>query len=170
MGELNQIKLKMFAFTDTQHSATSIEIDSSTPFLAASDGDLSLLQKSLKHLNVPASITDTNGLTPLHSAASYNQLSIIRWLLTQSDVNINAKDNDGDTPLHHCDHSDAARILIEEGNVDVSIRNSDGKTALEMKLEELKELDVAMDGDDDDDDDDEEKVSLEELVAYLKTI
>ncbi len=156
----------MFAFTDTQHSAASAEIDSSTPFLAASDGDLSLLQNSLKHLNVPASIADTNGLTPLHSAASYNQITIIRWLLTQSDVNINATDNDGDSPLHHCDHADTARILIEEGNVDASIRNSEGKTALEVKLEELKELDTEMDGDDDE----EEKVSLEELVGYLKTI
>lgn len=153
----------MFAFSTPQEATTTI--DSSTPFVAASDGNLSLLQQSLASLSVPASVTDSNGLTPLHSAVSYNQIDVIRWLLTQN-VDVNAKDNDGDTPLHHCDHATAAKVLIEEGNADCKAKNLEGKMALETKDEELREMNMGME---EGDSDDEDKTSLEELVAYLKT-
>ena len=155
----------MFAFSsDTQQ--ITVEIDSSTPFVSASDGNLSLLQKSLSDLNVPASIADTNGLTPLHSAASYNQIEVIRWLLTQN-VDVNSRDNDGDTPLHHCDHANAAKILVEEGKADYRMKNSEGKTVLQMKEEEAMEMGSAMEGGDSDD---EDLAALDELIGYLKTL
>lgn len=154
--------MSTFAF-GCSHRA-DVEIDESTPFIAASDGDLNLLELSLKTLNVSPTLTDDNGLTPLHNAASYNQHEIIRWLLNQN-VNVNAQDSDGDTPLHHCDHLNAAQILIEEGKADNKLKNNDGKTPLELKEDELKEM-TEMDEDDDDDD----AENLKQLVQYLKAL
>jgi ankyrin repeat protein len=142
------------------------EIDESTPFVAASDGDLTLLQKSLVQLNVPPGVTDDNGLTPLHNAVSYNQAEVIRWLLGQN-VNVDAQDSDGDTPLHHCDNIEAAKILIQEGKASYMIQNSEGKTPLQLKEEELKEALDAMDEGDSDDGDTE---NLDKLIGYLKSL
>jgi|EP00979_Chaetoceros_neogracilis_P001950 ankyrin repeat protein len=154
----------MFAFSQEQQD--SGEIDSSTPFIAASDGDLALLQQSLRHLSVPATVTDTNGITPLHSAASYNQIEVMRWLFNQN-VNVNAKDNDGDAPIHHCDTMSAAKILMEEGKADYKITNNEGKTVVQVKEEELKESGKAME---EEDSDDEDMKALDELVGYLKSL
>lgn len=89
---------------------------------------------------------------------------MIQWLLglnTDSIViDVNAKDGDGDTPLHHCDDVDTAKILIGAG-ADTTIKNFDGKTALEVKQEDLDE------GDDEDDSDDEDRSKLKELVEFL---
>jgi len=177
----------MFAFLNNLHESNG-QIDSSTPFIAASDGDLNLLQQSLAHLSAPATIADTNGLTPLHAAASYNHLDIVRWLFTQN-VDVNATDSDGDTPLHHCENASAAKVLVEEGRADYTIKNSEGQTALEVKEEELQDMgigidlgehegvkvSVAMDEQegaamDEQEGDDEEKAALDELVGYLKTL
>lgn len=154
----------MFAFSNQQPN--SEEIDSSTPFVAASDGDLALLQKSLQHLSLPATVADSNGLTLLHSAASYNQIEVIRWVLSQPNIDVNAKDSDGDTPLHHCDQMSAAKILVEEAKVDYRIKNSDGQTALQVKEEEANEMGGEMDVDEED----EDFKNLEELVGYLRSL
>lgn len=142
------------------------EIDESTPFVAASDGDLTLLQQALVKLNVPPGVKDDNGLTPLHNAVSYNQPEVIRWLLGQN-VNVNAQDSDGDTPLHHCDNVEAARILIQEGNADYKIQNSKGKTALQLKEEEFKD---AADDMDEGESDNEDTENLDALIGYLKSL
>ena len=149
-----------------QQETTSEEIDSSTPFIAASDGDLALLQKSIAHLSVPTTTTDTNGLTLLHAAASYNQVGVMRWLLTQS-VDVNATDNDGDTPIHHCDQMIAAKILVEEGKADYKVKNKEGQTAVQVKEEELKDIGNSME---EGDSDDEDMTNLDELVGYLKSL
>ena len=155
------------------------KIDESTPFIAASDGDLTLLQQSLTHLSINANIADTNGLTPLHSASSYNQIEVMKWLFTQQQQQqqphvtiINAVDNDGDTPLHHCDQLEAVMLLVSAG-ADYTIRNKDGDTVLETKEEELREYYSSNDcttfgGDVDDLEDDEEVVNLNKIIKYLR--
>jgi ankyrin repeat protein len=158
----------MFAFSlnNNPSASSNIEIDSSTPFIAASNGELALLQQSLSHLSAPATIADTNGLTPLHSAASYSQIEVMRWLFAQT-VDVNAKDSDGDTPLHHCDNVSAAKILVEEGRADYKTKNGEGKTAAEMKQEEVIEMGFGME---EDMDDNEDMANLDELVGYLKSL
>lgn len=86
---------------------------------------------------------------------------MIQWLLNDKSIDVNAKDSDGDTPLHHCDDVDSAKMLIEAG-ADHSMKNNDGKTALEIKVEDLEE------GDEDDDSDDEDRAKLKELIDYLQ--
>jgi ankyrin repeat protein len=157
----------MFAFSNAPQP---YEIDASTPFVAASDGDLDLLKQSLAHLSIPVTISDSNGLTLLHSAASYDQREIMEWLLLTQNVNVNAKDNDGDTPLHHCDQVNAARMLIDEGKADYRIKNNEGQTALDLKKEELQELKDSMEEDDENGDVDDDLEALEELVQYLSSL
>jgi ankyrin repeat protein len=138
-------------------------IDESTPWVAAGDGDLELLKKALSILNVPVNAADSNGFTFVHAAAAYNQIHVLLWLVHQEGCNVNVQDSDGDTPLHHCDRVDAARVLVEEGGAIVSLPNNDGMTALQQKVEELKELEQ----DEEVDRNDEDFIQLKELVEYL---
>ena len=145
----------------------STEIDSSTPWVAAGDGNLSLLQISIKQLGLSPDAADSNGFTFLHAACGYCRIEVIRWLLglnkESSTIDINARDGDGDTPLHHCDDAVSAKMLIE-GGADNNMKNDEGKSPLDVKEEELHE------GDDEDDSDDEDRGKLKELVSYLKSL
>ena len=129
-------------FQSQQHQ--SAQIDESTPWVAAGDGDLALLQSSLTQLGLSPNSADSNGFTFLHAACGYGRVEVIQWLLGLNKdevvVDVNAKDEDGHTPLHHCDDVVSAKLLIEAG-ADHTIRNNDGNTALEVKEEELEEGD-----------------------------
>lgn len=151
------------------HAGTSqsSEIDESTPWVAAGDGNLALLQESIAKLGLAPNASDSNGFTFLHAACGYAREDVIRWLLSlnkdSTTIDVNAKDADGDTPLHHCDDVNSAKLLIE-GGADFRIQNDEGLTALEVKEEELKEGDG-----DEEDSEDEDREKLKELVEYLKS-
>lgn len=153
-----------FAF---QAGQSATEVDASTPFVAAADGDLKLLQESIKQLGLYPNASDPNGFTFLHAACGYCRVEVIAWLLglnkDSPTVDINARDGDGDTPLHHCDDAVSAKMLIEAG-ADHRMKNDDGQTPLEVKEDELR------DGDEEEDSDDEDREKLKELVAYLKSL
>ena len=149
-------------------STQPTEIDASTPFVAAADGDLDLLQTSIKQLNLSANVVDSNGFTLLHAACGYCRIEVINWLLDLNNnetiiIDVNARDSDNDTPLHHCDDVESARILIEKGGADHQLTNNEGKTPLQSKEAELEE-------EDDDDSDDEDMDKLKQLVVYLKSL
>ncbi|KAK1737108.1 hypothetical protein QTG54_011975 [Skeletonema marinoi] len=148
-------------------SSQSAEIDESTPWVAAGDGNLALLQESIAKLGLAPNAADSNGFTFLHAACGYAREDVIQWLLGLNKdatiIDVNARDGDGDTPLHHCDDVNSAKLLIE-GGANFRLQNSEGSTALGVKEEELKE------GDDEDDDEDEDRQKLKELVEYLKSI
>ena len=137
----------------------------STPYIAAGDGNLELLQTSLQALNLSSNAADSNGFTFVHAAAAYNRLNVLRWLFTQDGVCVNAQDADGDTPLHHCDDVEAAKCLIEEGGADITITNANGYTAREAKEEELQE---DADDEEEEDSDDEDRQAMKDVVEYLK--
>mmetsp|Transcript_1307 Transcript_1307/g.2805 ORF Transcript_1307/g.2805 Transcript_1307/m.2805 type:complete len:168 (-) Transcript_1307:21-524(-) len=141
-------------------------IEESTPWVAAGDGDLALLRKAMQKLGLAPSAADNNGFTFVHAAAAYCRVDVLRWLLRQDGVDVNAADADGDTPLHHCDEKEVARILIEEGKADWSVRNAEGKTVRQAKEEELREGEQGAE----DDSDDEDVAKLRELVTYLKSL
>lgn len=140
------------------------EMDSSTPWMAASEGNLHLLQRSLSVMNVTGTLADENGYTLLHAAAAYAQSPIIEWLLLQQGIDVNATDNDGDSALHHTEDAMIAKLLVERGHINPSLQNSEGKTALQVKRDDLQELMQ------DEDDDSEEASKLRELIAYLSSI
>ena len=157
-----------FATSPQSSSQPPTNIDESTPFIAASDGDLHLLQQSLTHLSASVNIADSNGLTLLHSASSYNQIEVMRWLFTQN-ANVNARDSDGDTPLHHCDNVEAVKVLIEEGRADYRIKNEEGNDVLEVKEEELREY-FCNTKEEEMDSDDEDVENLKQITMYLRDL
>lgn len=149
-------------------SAAAATIDSSTPWVAAADGNMALLQQSLLELNLPVSAADeSQGYTLLQAAASYSQLPIMVWIVSQAKQDVkNQVDKDGDSALHYASTVAAAKFLVEQAGTDVNIRNSSGLTALDSKRQELNEL-LA---DEDTEDDDVDVVNLKALVEYLEPL
>ena len=140
-------------------------IDASTPWVAASDGNLSLMQTSLTQLQLSCTASDENGYTLLQAAASYSQIDVMKWLLSQR-INVNAIDNEGDTALHYATTVDAARFLSEVAKIDTTLKNAVGKSALDCKRDELNELLQ----DEDNDDQDEDFINLRAVVEYLSSL
>jgi len=159
-GSTNNNESSTFIFNQIMNSIPS---DSNNPWICATEGNLELLQTLIAQQNLSINEQDSNGFSFLHAAASYNQIPTVRWLLQQKSginpINVNIQDSDGDTPLHHCDTVDAARVLIEEGNVNFRTKNHEGKNALQVKEEELEDAD--------DSDDSSEIQELKRLIAYL---
>jgi Ankyrin repeats (3 copies) len=146
-------------------------IDNSTPWLAASDGNLQLMQQSLSTLNLSIDAVDENGYTLLQAAASYNNLHVLNWLLEESKLKglhsiVNAVDKEGDSALHYAEGLSAAKFLIEQAQIDVHIKNLDGKTALDTKSSELEE----MKRDEDYNEDDSDVVNLKDTIEYLSSL
>ena len=141
------------------------EIDSSTPWMAASEGNLALLQHCMQTRGVGVNAADENGYTLFHAASSYDQMEILSFLLSQN-VNVHAVDNDGDSALHHAGSAHTAQFLIQVAKVNPNLTNAEGKTALTAKSEEMNE----MMEDEDTEQDDEDLLKLKEIVAYLSSL
>ncbi len=129
--------------------------------IAAGDGDLETVRSLLPTLGI--NHCDVNGYTATHAAVSYNQLQVLQWLL-ESGADVNVRDIDGDTPLHHCELADVAAYLVSRG-ANHQVKNSEGKTALEAKLEEVMD-----ESSEDYDPEDEEQRNLGALISYLQTL
>ena len=148
-------------------------VDSSTPWVAAADGNLPLLQHALRQLNLPITATDENGYTLLQAAASYSQIPIVIWILEQAQLSteqrnalVNAVDNDGDSALHYASTASVAQFLVERVGIDTQLVNTSGCTALQSKSVELAELLQ----DEDTEDDDVDVIHLKETIAYLESV
>lgn len=141
-------------------------IEPSTPWTAAADGKLDLLQSSLSQLRLPVTATDENGYGFFHAAASYGHIPVLQWLLAQNRTIANVVDNEGDSALHYACTVDTAKLLLEVAGVSPDIKNQCGKTALEIKQEELQE----MMADEDYDEDDEDATNLRKMVEFLSSL
>ena len=162
---LHQHNMSGFGLGSASAAASDQPIDNSTPWVAAADGNLALVQSSLTTRNLPAGASDEHGYTLLQAAASYSHMNVLKWLLTQ-DIDVNAVDNEGDTALHYASTAEAARFLIEVAKVDQTIRNQGGRTALQSKREELEEMQL----DEDYDEDDQDAVNLRAVIGYLSSL
>jgi hypothetical protein len=153
------------------------DVDASTPWVAAADGNLPLLQRALHLLNLTVAAADDNqGYTLLQAAASYGQIPVLTWLLSQVQAKVagvpdvtqlaNAVDRDGDSALHYAGTAATARFLVVEAGIDVRLRNSVGLTALEAKRRELEEIMC----DEDFEEDDVDYLHAKEIVEYLQSL
>ena len=79
---------------------------------------------------------------------------------------MNAVDNEGDSALHYAGSLEAVQLLVEVGRAATQLRNRQGKTPLESKQEELKQLE----DDEDEDSDSEDILTLQKQVAYLSSL
>lgn len=84
--------------------------------------------------------TDDNGNTPLFVASKYGAVNCIKKLI-QLGANINHQNNVGDTSLHVVKHIEVVKLLLDT-KCDTSIKNNEGKTALEL-ANERNYLDIA---------------------------
>ncbi|KAG7340249.1 ankyrin repeat domain protein [Nitzschia inconspicua] len=163
----------------TGTTTTSAAMDASTPYVAAAEGNLQLLQESLKDVSV-TSLKDEQSYTLLQAAASYGQIEILQYLLSQLDRDnntntfssssmsyINTADKDGDTALHYAYTAETARLLVEQAHINIHAVNAEGRTALQDKQHELE---VYLEEEEDLEDDDEEAEILRALIQYLSSL
>ena len=149
-----------------QHQQQQSDIDSSTPWMAAADGNIALLQESLTLLQLPVTAADEIGYTLLHAASSYGHVELMQWLITRlprPNEDIHVVDQEGDTALHYASTVEACKILLMAG-IDPGRQNLAGKTAMEAKQEELQD----MIDDDDFEEDDIDALALRACIDYLQ--
>ena len=74
-----------------------------------------------------------DGWTPLHSACRWGNVEAASMLI-RSKADVNARTNSSQTPLHlasaNKDSKSVLELLLSQENIDISIENSVGETAL----------------------------------------
>ena len=75
----------MFGLISQAGKEEEQKVDESTPWMAAGDGDLKLLQRALSTLGLNAGAQDHNGYSLAHAASSYGHVEVLKWLVTQSE-------------------------------------------------------------------------------------
>jgi ankyrin repeat protein len=147
-------------------------VDASTPWVAAADGNLPLLEAALSHLQLTVNAQDENGYTFLQAAASYNRMHVLEWIVQQQQqqqppgADCSLVDADGDSALHYASTATVARFLVTTAGVNPNLLNGEGLTALQRKRQELEEAQQ----DEDFDEEDEDYQQLQALVAYLASL
>lgn len=105
-------------------------MSNANPFLLAADNSPALLPLLRENPSL-ASSQDEHGYSLVHAAASYNHLDLLRTLVRELKVDVNLKDEDDETALFVIETKDAAQVLVEELNADISHRGLEGLTARE---------------------------------------
>lgn len=108
-------------------------------FIASSDGRISDVEAFLA-TGVSVDSQDENGYSSLHGAAAWGHVKLVEILLRKYNCNIQIVDNDGDTCLHIVSDKATCALLLEMG-ADKSIRNNEGRLAIETAYVE-ESLDV----------------------------
>ena len=89
--------------------------------------------------------TDSDGLTPLHVAASKGNTKIVQ-ILVKKGADINGTDLHGLTPLHHAiqeNHSETIKLLVASG-AKINITNAKGESLLRSAIKCCKPKEIAL--------------------------
>lgn len=101
--------------------------------MEASPPDLRNKISILLSYNSDVNSKDTDGRTPLWTAASSGNEAVARLLLERDDVDVNSKDKEGQAPLWGAaryGHEAVARLLLEREDVDVNSKDMYEQTPL----------------------------------------
>jgi ankyrin repeat protein len=108
-------------------------------YVAAEAGKEDIVEALIGCERVGLEIPDVNGTTPLGIAADRNHEGVVRLLLGASrPADPNARDEDGQTPLFNAafyGHLRVVELLLNAPGIDLQLERSDGKTALQIALE-----------------------------------
>ncbi|KAB5535182.1 hypothetical protein GE09DRAFT_353994 [Coniochaeta sp. 2T2.1] len=105
------------------------------PYLLAADNPAALVDLLRQDPSI-ASSQDEHGYSLIHAAASYNHLDLLRTLVREYNVPVDLRDEDGETALFVVESVNAAKVLIDELDLDPKIKNDEGQTAPEKIREE----------------------------------
>ena len=86
------------------------------------------IARTLIHYGANINVRNKHGRTSLHYAAWVGNTNMVGILLGLG-ANVNGVDNFGNTPLHLAAYVSTVRLLLEKG-ADITIRRTDGSTAL----------------------------------------
>jgi hypothetical protein len=111
-------------------------------------GKLEVAQYLVDCENADVDHQDLKGWTILHHSVHQGRLDFVRWILCRTNASVDIRDLDGETPLHKLKSVnfnaregeklnpnvmfEILRLLIEEGEADVSATNHDGHTFLQL--------------------------------------
>jgi hypothetical protein len=101
------------------------------------------VDRVLGFLGTAADQPDENGYTALMAAVAYRHAHLAEVLLGRG-AKLNVKDGEGNTALHHCDSIDCLQLLLAKG-ANLNLKNNAGETALDVKKEDLRELEEEAD-------------------------
>lgn len=110
--------------------------DENALHIAADLGPKSLIEKLLER-GADAKFKDSDGNTALHRAVTYNTIDVVRTLLKDGISEVNALNSNNESAvflaLKRVGSSSFIQVLSENG-ADLNIKNSAGKTALDLAL------------------------------------
>lgn len=102
-------------------------------FEALRNGDTAAVSKVLQ----ADGEANLQGTTVLHLAIQCADQHVVEYVLTKHALDVNARDKDGNTPLHiaaQLGRVSIVKLLLDQPNINDSITNYHGKTALDSTL------------------------------------
>ena len=85
----------------------------------------------INECNCDIMVTDTNGDTILHDAASEGSLDVMKYLINTHHYNLMTTNNSGETLLHRAvKHIDVVKYLINECSCDIMVTDKNGQIPL----------------------------------------
>ncbi|KAG9248394.1 hypothetical protein BJ878DRAFT_538421 [Calycina marina] len=112
-----------------------LDIEEGNLLVLASDNDPRLLPILRKNKGL-ASVKDSFGYNCFHAAVSYDHLDLAQAMVKELDVDVNILDDDNETALYLVETLEAAKLLVEELNINYMNKNKNGHTAQEKLAEE----------------------------------
>ena len=129
-------KVQILVALSTENIDRRDELTSQTPLhRAAVKGNIDVVEFLLEN-GADRNSRDKRGETALHKAAFTNRAHVLQALLA-SGVPVNQQDDEGHTALHvACSYAclDAIKVLTQDSNCDLSVKNIEHETALDVAL------------------------------------